>query len=131
MEVPEEIAWPEKRLAGLKQAQAVIEERHGPHTAEKQREYEAKLANRAERRARGQGGNGLDPEPPSTTPEAREQYNFRDPVSRIMKARNGTHFEQSYNAQTAVETEEGMLVLLSLPLQRGGRDQCREEMMEA
>lgn len=111
LKIPEEIARREKRLAKLKQAQAAIEERHAVRTVEKQREYEAKMAKREERRAHGQGGNGPAPQPPSATPEAKEQYNFTDPESRIMKAGNGGHFEQSYNAQAAVDTEGSMLVL--------------------
>jgi len=111
LKIPEEIVRREKRLAKLKQAQAVIEARHAVRTVEKQREYEAKMAKREERRARGQGGNGPAPQPPSATPEAKEQYNFTDPESRIMKAGNGGHFEQSYNAQAAVDTEGSMLVL--------------------
>ena len=39
------------------------------------------------------------------------QHNFTDSDSRIMKAGNGTHFEQSYNAQAAVDTEGSMLIL--------------------
>ena len=39
------------------------------------------------------------------------QYNFTDSDSRIMKAGNGKHFEQSYNAQAAVDTEGSMLIL--------------------
>jgi len=39
------------------------------------------------------------------------QYNFTDPASRIMKAGSGNHFEQSYNAQAAVDIEGSMLVL--------------------
>jgi len=39
------------------------------------------------------------------------QHNFTDRDSRIMKAGNGKHFEQSYNAQAAVDTEGSMLVL--------------------
>jgi transposase len=39
------------------------------------------------------------------------QYNFTDGDSRIMKAGNGKHFEQSYNAQAAVDTEGSMLIL--------------------
>ena len=39
------------------------------------------------------------------------QYNFTDSESRIMKAGNGKHFEQSYNAQAAVDTEGSMLIL--------------------
>ena len=111
LKIPEEIARREKRLAKLKQAQAVIEERHAARTAEKQREYEVKMAERKARRARGERLGGNEPKPPSSTPEAKEQYNFTDPESRIMKAGNGAHFEQSYNAQAAVDTEGSMLVL--------------------
>jgi hypothetical protein len=39
------------------------------------------------------------------------QHNFTDEDSRIMKAGNGKHFEQSYNAQAAVDTEGSMLIL--------------------
>jgi transposase len=39
------------------------------------------------------------------------QHNFTDSDSRIMKAGNGKHFEQSYNAQAAVDTEGSMLIL--------------------
>lgn len=111
LKIPEEIARREKRLAKLKQAQAVIEERHAARTAEKQREYAAKTAEREARRARGERVSGPDPKPPDATPEAKEQYNFTDPESRIMKAGNGAHFEQSYNAQAAVDTEGSLLVL--------------------
>jgi len=111
LKIPAEIERREKRLAKLKQAQAVIEERHAARTVEKQSEYEAKKGEREERRARGERVGGHDPQPPSATPEAKEQYNFTDPESRIMKAGNGSHFEQSYNAQAAVDTEGSMLVL--------------------
>ena len=111
LKIPEEIARREKRLAKLKQAQAVIEARHTARMAEKQREYEAKTAEREARRARGEAVRGREPQPPSASPEAKEQYNFTDPESRIMKAGNGGHFEQSYNAQAAVDTEGSLLVL--------------------
>jgi transposase len=39
------------------------------------------------------------------------QHNFTDEDSRIMKAWNGNHVEQSYNAQAAVDTEGSMLIL--------------------
>jgi len=111
LKIPEEIARRETRLAKLKQAQSVIEERHAARNVEKQRDYEAKLAEREAKRARGERVAGSDPKPPSATPEAKDQYNFTDPESRIMKAGNGEHFEQSYNAQAAVDVEGSMLVL--------------------
>jgi len=39
------------------------------------------------------------------------QHNFTDEDSRIMKAGSGKHFEQSYNAQAAVDTEGSMLIM--------------------
>jgi transposase len=39
------------------------------------------------------------------------QHNFTDGDSRIMKAGTGKHFEQSYNAQLAVDTEGSMLIV--------------------
>jgi hypothetical protein len=95
----------------LKQAQAVIERRHAARRAEQQREYEAKTAERAAKRTRGERPRGKDPEPPAATPAAKDQYNFTDPESRIMKAGTGAHFEQSYNAQAAVDTEGSLLVV--------------------
>lgn len=111
LRVPEELARREKRLAKLREAKAVIEARHATHTAEKRKEYEAKAAERAARRGNGERVGGPDPKPPSAAPDAKAQYNFTDPESRIMKAGNGSHFEQSYNAQAAVDTEGSMLVL--------------------
>jgi transposase len=111
LKIPEEIARREQRLAKLREAKVVIEARHAERLAEKQREYEAKLAERAARRVRGERVGGHDPKPPTTTPEATDQYNFTDPESRIMKAGSGEHFEQSYNAQATVDTAGSMLVL--------------------
>ncbi len=48
LKIPEEIARREDRLAKLKHAQAVIEERHAARLAEKQLEYEGKMAGRKE-----------------------------------------------------------------------------------
>jgi transposase len=111
LKIPEEIARREKRLSKLREAKAIIEARHAARVAEKQLEYEAKLAERAARRERGERVGGRDPKPPATTPEATDQYNFTDPESRIMKAGTGEHFEQSYNAQAVVDTEGSLLVL--------------------
>ena len=111
LKIPEEIARREHRLAKLPQAKAVIEERHATRTAEKQQAYDAKMTERTARRARGERVGGRDPKPPAATPEAQEQYNFTDPESRILKAGSGAHFEQSYNAQAAVDVEGSMLVL--------------------
>jgi len=108
--IPAEIARRRDRLAKLQTARAVIEERARHRAAQEQPVYEAKQAERATRRARGERVRGREPQPPSATPAPQDQYNFTDPQSRIMKAGNGSHFEQAYNAQAAVETDSRLIV---------------------
>jgi len=103
LSVPEEMARREARLVALKQARAVIEQRAKERAAEQRAEYEQKLAERQARQERGDKVGGRPPQPPSEAPGPKEQYNFTDPDSRIMKAGNGEHFEQAYNAQAAVD----------------------------
>lgn len=108
--IPAEIARRQDRVAQLQAARAVIEERARHRAAQEQPVYEAKQAARAARRARDKRVGGSDPQPPSATPAPKDQYNFTDPESRIMKAGNGAHFEQAYNAQAAVETDSRLIV---------------------
>ena len=77
--------------------------------AAQQVEHQAKVAARQAQRAAGKKPRGPEPQPPSETPDPKAQYNFTDPESRIMKAGNGQHFEQAYNAQAAVN--EVMLIV--------------------
>ena len=111
LKVPEEIARREARLRKLEEARRVIEARHRERTAERRRDFEERTGERAARRARGEKVRGPEPQPPQAEPDAKDQYNFTDPESRIMKAGNGGHFEQAYNAQAAVDTEGSMLIL--------------------
>jgi hypothetical protein len=73
-------------------------------------QYQAKLAERAAQKDRGEKPRGPEPKAPSPQPKPCDQYNFTDPQSRIMKAGNGQHFEQSYNAQAAVEVDSRLIV---------------------
>ena len=109
LDIPAELARREKRVAALQQARQVIEERAKEIAAAAQTEYEAKQARRQAQRDAGQKPRGAEPTPPSQTPDPKAQYNFTDPESRIMKAGNGNHFEQAYNAQAAVD--EQMLIV--------------------
>jgi hypothetical protein len=61
-------------------------------------------------RERGEAVRGPEPQPPPAEPDAKDQYNFTDPESRIMQAGNGDPFEQAYNAQAAVEVESRLIV---------------------
>jgi hypothetical protein len=103
LEIPAELARREKRLAALKEARRIIEERAQQAAAAKQSEYEAKLAERQAKREKGNKPRGKDPQPPSAEPEPKAQYNFTDPESRIMKVGSSGPFEQAYNAQAAVD----------------------------
>ena len=109
LDIPAELAWREKRVAALKEARQVIERRAKEMAAAQQEEYKAKQAKRQTQREAGQKPRGAEPVPPSETPDPKAQYNFTDPESRIMKAGNGQHFEQAYNAQAAVD--EQMLIV--------------------
>jgi transposase len=109
LNVPAELVRREKRLSALREARRVIEERAKEAAALQQKEYEAKMERRQADRDQGHKPKGKDPQPPSTEPEPKAQYNFTDPESRIMKAGSGGHFEQAYNAQAAVD--ENMLIV--------------------
>src|SRR6266702_313690 len=78
-ELPEELRRRETRLARIKEAKKVVEQRARDKAAEEGSAEEAKR----------------------TPPDDTDQYNFTDPESRIMKSGDG--FVQGYNAQAAVE----------------------------
>jgi transposase len=109
LDIPAELARRDKRVAALKEARQVIEQRAKEMAAAQQEEYKAKQAQRQAQREAGQKPRGAEPTPPSQTPDPKAQYNFTDPESRIMKAGNGSHFQQAYNAQAAVD--ERMLIV--------------------
>ena len=101
-----ELALRQRRLAKLGAARAVIEERVKARAAVAQQEHAEKLAERAARQARGDRV-GRPPSTPDDTPTGKEQFNFTDPQSRIMKVGNGRHFAQCYNAQAGVDAVPG------------------------
>jgi hypothetical protein len=105
-----ELVRRETRQARLQEARRVIEERYEEKRRAEQVEYEAKIAAREAKKAAGKRVGGKAPQPPPAEPPAKDQYNFTDPESRIMKAGSGKRFEQAYNAQAAVDIEGSMLV---------------------
>jgi len=110
LSIPAEITRRQERKAALAQARVEIEARAHARYAGQLAEHEAKLAARAAKAERGEKLRGQPPQAPTPTPKPGEQYNFTDPASRIMKAGNGQHFEQAYNAQAAVEVESRLIV---------------------
>ena len=109
LDIPAELARREKRIESLKQARQIIEAQAKEMAAAKLPEHQAKVAERQAKRAAGKKPRGPEPKAPSEEPEPKAQYNFTDPESRIMKAGNGKHFEQAYNAQAAVD--EAMMIV--------------------
>jgi transposase len=83
-ELPEELRRRETRLAKIRLAKKVVEQR-----AREKAAAEGKSAGQAK-------------------PTDQDQYNFTDPESRIMKGADG--FVQGYNAQAAVEPGWGLIV---------------------
>ena len=108
--LPDEIARRKERKAKIEEALAVIESRHAEKLAEERRDYEEKVSKRDAQRAEGKKPKGREPREPPSDVDGKAQYNFTDPESRIMKAGTGRHFEQSYNAQAAVEVESMLIV---------------------
>jgi transposase len=109
LSIPEEVQRRSERLAKIKEALAVIEQRAEERRHEEQAEYERKLRERAEKEeATGKKSGGRAPQPPAEGPADKDQYNFTDPESRIMKTGDG--FQQAYNAQAAVEIDSRLIV---------------------
>jgi transposase len=83
-ELPAELERRETRLKKIKEAKRAVEERARQKAAEE----------------------GKDPK--QAQPKDKDQYNFTDPESRIMKGADG--FVQAYNAQAAVEPAFQLIV---------------------
>lgn len=111
LSVPEEIARREDRIERLKRAREVIEQRAKERAMEQRPEYERKIAERQARKLDGKPMKGREPKEPSPTPEGKDQFNFTDSESRIMKVGNGSHFGQCYNVQAAVDADGSLLIV--------------------
>lgn len=83
-DLPAELQRRQTRLRRIREAKRVLEQRAQEKTAE--------------------AGQAVD----QTAPKDKDQYNFTDPESRIMKGADG--FVQGYNAQAAVEPNHQLIV---------------------
>jgi transposase len=111
LNVVTEIAFRRERLFNLSQAQAVLNLRAEARYQAELAEYEAKVRERAEKEMEtGRKLGGRKPKPPAPGVRAKDQYNFTDPESPIMKNSNNSGFDQHYNAQVAV-THGNMLIV--------------------
>ncbi len=115
LNVADEIALRQERLARLAEAKQVLQARAQERQAAEQAEYEAKQREREAKAQRsGRKPPGRPPTPPSAEPQDKDQYNFTDPESRIMKCSSSAGFEQAYNAQVAVDQDNLLIVACSL-----------------
>jgi transposase len=122
MDLPQELARREDRLAAIAEAKAILEARAAERYAAEQAEYQAKMAARADQQERtGNKPRGKPPTPPTPGPRDGDQYNFTDPESRIMKNSRDDGFSQQYNAQVAVE--EGARLVVGCSLSNHTNDQ--------
>jgi len=113
--VSDEIALRQARLAKLAEAKAMLETRAQERAVQEQAEYAAKLREREEKaRKRGGKPKGRPPTPPTPGPRAKDQYNFTDPDSRVMKQSSRQGFDQDYNVQVAVDQDSFLIVGESL-----------------
>jgi transposase len=125
LDIGEEIVFRQERLANLAQAKAVLEMRAEERYQAEKTEYEAKLREREEKaRRRGRKPRGRPPKPPTPGPRDKDQYNFTDPESRIMKNSTNDGFDQHYNVQMAVDQESFLIVANTLSNHANDQDEA-------
>lgn len=109
LDIPEELKRREDRLAKIREARKVLDDRAKERYEEEKKAYDEKMKDREEKeKSTGKKLRGKTPKPPEDEgPRDKDQYNFTDPESRIMKTSNG--FDQCYNAQAAVT--DNMLIV--------------------
>ncbi len=103
LDIAPEIAFRRGQLINLSQAKAMLAARAEERYQAELAEYEAKMGQR-EQKAKKTGRKPKGPAPKAPTPGVRDkdQYNFTDPQSRLMKNSNNCGFDQNYNPQLAV-----------------------------
>jgi len=114
--VPEdEISLRQARLENLAQAKAVLQARAQERYEAEQAEYEAKVKERTQKaRKRHHKPKGRPPKAPEPGPRDKDQYNFTDPDSRIMKNSTNDGFDQHYNVQVVTDQESLLIVAQAL-----------------
>jgi len=113
--IEDEIRLRQERLENLAQAKAVLEARAQERYAVEKAEYDEKVREReAKARKQRKRPRGRAPKPPEAGPREKDQYNFTDPESRIMKNCTNDGFDQHYNVQAAVDQDSLLIIATSL-----------------
>ena len=109
LDIPQELLRREDRLAAIQVAKQAIERRAKERFESEQKDYQEKQDKRdAYTQATGKKSPGRKPKAPTAGPKGDDQVNLTDDESRIMKTSKG--FEQTYNAQAAVDTDSYLIV---------------------
>ena len=126
-EIPGDLARRESRLKKIREAKAALEEAAKEKAKAKAEEVAAKLAERERKEqetGKKTGGRPPQaPDPDEAVVEPKSQRNFTDPESRIMKDGASKSFEQSYNAQAAVDAEAQVIVASSITQETNDKKQ--------
>lgn len=127
MDIPEEIKRREVLIARIAAAKKTIEARAEERLRREQAEYDDNVAKRtAYTEKTGKKVRGKPPSPPEGGIGSKDQVNLTDDESRIMPE-SGGGFEQSYNAQIAVDTDS--LLVLALDVTQATNDKQQMEPM--
>jgi transposase len=112
LDIETEVAFRQNRLLNLAEAKRVLKARAEERYQFELAEYQAKLQARTQKaQEAGHKPRGPEPTPPAQTgPRDKDQYNFTDPESRIMKNSANDGFDQHYNVQVAVD--QGSLLVV-------------------
>ena len=117
-ELPAELARRESRLRKIREAKASLEAEAKEQAKAAAAAVETKLEERKQREEEtGKKTPGRAPQVVNVDeakPKAKAQRNFTDPESRIMKDGATGSFEQSYNAQIAVDGQAQIIVAATL-----------------
>jgi transposase len=114
-ELPPHVLEKIKKLAKIRAAKAGIEEKA---RVDAERVAEERASREAET---GRAPRGRAPKALSGEPEDKEQANFTDPESRIMKTANG--YMQAYTGQAAVDADSQVIVACTLNNEQSDQEQ--------
>jgi hypothetical protein len=112
-ELPRELQFREERIAKIQAARTALEERKRQEVAQHRSDNEDDGPPTAHT-----GGKG-----DRTVPRPKEQINFTDPESRIMRDNSTKAFEQAYNAQLAVDCATQIIVSADVTQQANDKHQ--------
>lgn len=115
-ELPENLRFRKKRLETLRQAKAALEERA---------KQKARAEGRLDENDKPKPTRGKKRKHPPGAPKDKDQINFTDPDSRIMKDGATKSFEQSYNCQIAVDDKSQIIIAADVTQQANDKQQLK------